>query len=196
MLARIFVAIGVSFFLHGCALTDAALDVAPDATAIGPGPLSEVGELSFSMGDIQDMREDKERVGYKKNGFGQNMGSITTAQPVPTVVGDAIAAAMVANGHSQGEGGVSINGTVNSFWMETDINFSNIEMSCNINVDLGFADAASGAEIYSSSYSGSYSDKKQMGTESNMQEIINGALQALADEIVFDAELAEALASR
>ena len=196
MLARIFVAIGVSFLLHGCALTDAALDVGPDATLIGPGPLSEVGELSFSMGDMQDMREDKERVGYKKNGFGQNMGSITTAEPVPTVVGDAIAAAMVANGHSPGDGGVSINGAVTNFWMETDINFTNIEMSCNINVDLGFADANSGEEIYSSDYSASYSDKKQMGTEGNFQEIINGALQALADEIVFDAELAEALASR
>lgn len=196
MLARIFAVIGVSFLLHGCALTDAALEVGPDATLIGPGPLSEVGEMRFSMGEVQDEREDKERVGYKKNGFGQNMGSITTAKPVPVVVGDAIEAAMAANGHTRGEGDVSINGAVNSFWMETDINFSNIELSCTINVDLGFADAASGDEIYSSSYSASYSDKKQLATESNFQEIINGALQALADEVVFDAELAEALAAR
>jgi len=196
MSARILVAIAVGVLLHGCALTDAALEVGPDASLIGPGPLSETGEISFSLDDLTDNREDQERVGYKKNGFGQNMGSINTAQPVTTLVSDVIAAAVVANGHNLGDGGVSIGGAVDAFWLETDIDFSNVELTCTINLQLGFADAATGDEIYSSSYSASYSDKKQMATEKNFKEIIDGALLALADEIVFDAELAEALASR
>lgn len=196
MSSRILVLIGMGFLLHGCALTDATLEVGSNTSLVGPGPLSEIEEISFSLDDLADNREDAERVGYKKDGFGQNKGSINTARPVTIVVGDVIAAAVVANGHNLGEGGVSVSGAIDAFWLEIDINSSKVELTCNINVDLGFADALTGNGIYSSSYSAIYSDTRQMTTEKNFTEIIDGALQALADEIVFDAELAEALASR
>jgi uncharacterized lipoprotein YajG len=186
----------MGFLLHGCALTDATLDVGLDSSPIGRGPLSEIEEISFSLGDLADKREDTERVGYKKDGFGQSKGSINSARPVTTVVRDVIEAAVVANGHNLGDSGVSVSGAVDAFWLETDTSSSKIELMCNINVDLGFADAITGDEIYSNSYSASYSDKKQMATEENLTEIIDRALHALADEIVSDAELSEALAAR
>ena len=193
MLKRLLVVAGVGLVMQGCALTDATLDVGADATVVGQGPLSEAEAVSFVINDFDDAREDQLRVGYKKNGFGQNMGDITTAQPVTMIVADAIGAAAVANGHTLGESGVAIDGVVNEFWVETDINFTNIEIVCNIVADLKFSNTETNSAIYSASYSASYSDKKQIATEKNFSEIIVGAIQALVDEFVFDEELAEAL---
>ena len=194
MLKKISVIAVCGFALQGCALTDAELDVGPDMEAVSQGPLSEPGPKTFVMGEFKDAREDTERVGYKKNDFGQNMGDIDTDDPVPAVIIEALEAAAVKNGHSIGDSGISVEGVVNKFWLETDINFTNIEIACNIETDIMFSDTANGQLIYSATYTGSYSDKKQMGTESNFTEIIDGALQALIDEMVFDEDLAEALA--
>ena len=196
MLRKLLMIAGVGLAMQGCALTDATLDVGADATVVGQGPLSEAEAVSFVINEFEDAREDQVRVGYKKNGFGQNMGDITTAQPVTVIVADAISAAAVANGHTLGETGIAVDGVVNEFWVETDINFTNIEMVCNIVADLKFSDTQTNSAIYSVTYSASYSDKKQMGTEKNFAEIIDGAIQALVDEFVFDEELAEALRER
>lgn len=195
MLKKFLIIAGLALALQGCALTDAELDVGPEMEAINQGPMSDASPRVFVVNAFEDAREDKERVGYKKNGFGQNMGDIGTAEPVPVIVADAISAAVVANGHTLGDGGIAIDGVVNRFWMETDINFTNIEISCNIEANITFTDVASNGEVYSAPYTGSYSDKKQMATEKNFKEIIDGALGALIDEIVFDEDLAEALDS-
>ena len=195
MLKKFLIIVGLGLALQGCALTDAELDVGPDMEAINQGPISDATPRVFKVNDFEDARDDKERVGYKKNGFGQNMGDIDTDEPVPVIVADAISAAAVANGHTIGEGGVAIDGVVNRFWIETDINFTNIEIACNIEADITFTDVATSKAIYSAPYTGSYSDKKQMATEKNFKEIIDGALGALIDEIVFDEDLAEALDS-
>ena len=195
MLKKLLIVAGLGLALQGCALTDAELDVGPEMEAINQGPLSEATPRVFTVNAFEDAREDKERVGYKKNGFGQNMGDIDTAAPVPVTVADAVSSAVVANGHTLGDGSIAIDGVVNRFWMETDINFSNIEISCNIEADLTFTDVASNKAIYSAPYTGSYSDKKQLATESNFAEIIDGALGALIDEMIYDEDLAEALDS-
>lgn len=183
----------VGLALHGCALTDASLEVGSDMTVVNEGPLSEPESLVFRVNQFEDAREDTVRVGYKKNGFGQNMGDIATARPVTEVISDAITAAAIANGHTIGESGIVIDGVVNRFWIETDINFTNIEMACNIEAEIFFSHPQSNDVFYSATYNGSFSDKKQMGTEGNFTEIIDGALQALIDEIVFDEALAESL---
>ncbi len=193
MLKKLLVIAGAGLLLQGCALTDAELDVGPEMEAIDQGPLSEPESRVFMVNAFEDAREDTERVGYKKNGFGQDMGDIDTDEPVTIIIADAIKNAAIANGHTEGEGGLAIDGIVNRFWIETDINFTNIEIACNIEADVSFTDTTTDTLIYTATYVGSYSDKKQMATEGNYAEIIDGALQALLDEIVYDEELAEAL---
>lgn len=192
MLRKLLVIASAGLMMQGCALTDAELEVGPEMEAIDQGPLSEPESRIFTVNSFEDAREDTERVGYKKNGFGQDMGDIGTAEPVTVILADAVTAAAIANGHMEGEGGIAIDGVINHFWIETDINFTNIEIACNIEADLAFTDTTTDTLIYSSSYTGSYSDKKQMATEKNFKEIIDGAIQSLLDEVVYDEELAEA----
>ena len=182
--------------LGGCALTDASLDVGHDAEVVQQGPLSETESVTFTPGALEDLRADKDRIGYKTNGFGMKTADIATDEPVTDVIMNAIVHAFESNGHVRGDDGVRIDGTINNFWVETDTNFWSIEVIGNVEALLTFVDPASGASIYERTYSGSYSDKRQMVTENAYNEAISGAVQSLIDDVIFDEQLAEALAAR
>lgn len=182
--------------LGGCALTDASLDVGHDAEVVQQGPLSETESVTFTPGALQDLRADKDRIGYKTNGFGMKTADISTDEPVTDVIMNAIVHAFESNGHVRGDDGVRINGTINNFWVETDANFWSIEVIGNVEALLSFEDPATGASIYERTYSGSYSDKRQMVTENAYNDAISGAVQSLIDDVIFDEQLAEALAAR
>lgn len=181
--------------LGGCALTDASLDVGHDAEVVQRGPLSETSPVTFAPGSLQDLRDDKDRIGYKTNGFGMKTADIATDEPVTDVVMNAIVHAMESNGHMRGSDGVRIDGAINNFWVETDTNFWSIEVIGNIEAKFTFVNSTTGDRIYERTYSGSYSDKRQIVTDKAYNDAISGAVQSLMDEIIFDEELAEALAA-
>ena len=181
--------------LGGCALTDASLDVGHDTDVVQQGPLSETNSITFAPGSLVDLREDKDRIGYKTNGFGMKTADIATDEPVTDVIMNAIVHAFESNGHVRGDNGVRINGTINNFWVETDTNFWSIEVIGNVEALLTFIDPETGASIYERTYSGSYSDKRQIVTEGAYNDAISGAVQSLIDDVIFDEQLAEALAA-
>lgn len=179
--------------LQGCALTDAELDVSHDPAKVNQGPISDSEPRVIMVAGLADAREDQARIGYKKNGFGQNTADITTQKPVTEIIQQALDHAIVSNGHTIGPGGIVVSGKVNQFWMDVDVNFTHIEIICNIETDLLFKDSTLDAVFYTNTYRGSYREKKQVGTESNYQAVIEGAVNALLDDVVFDEDLAEAL---
>ena len=146
-------------------------------------------------GALEDLRPDQERIGYKKNGFGQNTADITTDEPVTQIIANAITSALTANGHQLAADDVAIEGSVSQFWVDSDMNFWSIEIMCSIAVDLMFVDTATGQTLHEATYNGSFNDKFQTGMESNLQAVMSGAVEALIDDLVFDDELAEALDS-
>ncbi len=187
----------VSFLLiQGCAFTDATLEVSHDATYTPGGPLSDVDPMVFVLEQLEDARGDRERIGYKKNGFGQNTADITTDKPVTEIVSDAIAHALESSGHSLGDGPVSISGAVKRFWFETDQNFWSVEFIGNVSADLIFTNRQTKKVIYEATYQGNFSEKKGGGFTKTWTEVMTKAINSLVEELVLDEELAEALDSR
>ena len=182
--------------LGGCALTDASLDVGHDAEVVQQGPLSETNPVTFTPGALEDQRDDKDRIGYKTNGFGMKTADIATDEPITDVIMNAIVHAMESNGHVRGDDGIRIDGSISNFWVETDANFWSVEVIGNIEAKFTFTDSATGTSIYERTYSGTYSDKRQIVTEGAYNDAISGAVQSLMDEVIFDEALAEALAAR
>ena len=178
----------------GCALTDATLAVAHDPELVQNGPLSEVDSLQLTIGEFTDNRDDQERIGYKKNGFNQNTADITTETAVTSIVADAVAHAFTTNGHATGYGPLVVSGAVNRFWLDTDPNFWSIEVIGTVEAYVEVSARASGDTIYRQTYSGSYKDNRQAVTNAAYDEVISGAVSSLIDEIVFDEDLADALA--
>lgn len=191
---RILVLVAIAMLAQGCALTDASLEVDPTALEYSTGPLSEAKSTAILVEAIEDAREDTMRVGYKKNGFGQNMGDIATARPVTELIQEAVAKGLERNGHTIAAGDVQVTGVLNRFWVDFDVNFSHIEILGNVDADFTFSDAS--GVVYSQGYSTTYSDKFQMGTEKNLQKVVAGTIAKLVDEVAYDEDLAEALDSR
>jgi len=186
----------VILLLQACALTDATLKVEHDSAVDIKGPIGEAGAIAFSAPQLEDKRLDKERIGFKKNGYGMNMADITTEQPVDAIIENAIIDAITDNGHKVVEDGkVRITGTVDRFWFDTDINFWSVEFIGDVQCTLDFIDAATDTSIYQSSYSGSYKEKTAAGYTKTWTEVMGKAIDKLIEDIVYDEDLKDALAS-
>lgn len=180
--------------IQACAFTDATLDVKHDPEKNYAGPIGDVDSVTIELADLTDNRADKERIGWKKNGYGQNTADIYTVQPVEQIVADGITSGLIKNGHKVGEdGAVRIQGSVNRFWFEMDPNMWTIEFTGDIQCTLEFVSVKSGESIYKSDYAGSFSKKTGGGLEKTWTEVMGFALDKLIEDVMFDEDLAEAL---
>lgn len=196
-LSRIAVSIAV-LLLAGCAFNDATLDVRPSADLRVAGPLGEVKSVAFSAPQLEDARLDRARIGWKKNGYGQNTADITTFAPPDEIVEAAVTKALTDTNHRVGgsDGDVQIVGTVDRMWFDVDVNFWTVKFIGDIQATLEFIDKATSKPIYKSRYTGSYNEAKGGGLEKTWTIIMNKALDKLVESIVLDDELAAALAAR
>ncbi len=181
-------------FIQACAFTDATLPVKHNSGANIIGPVSEVEMLTFVSPSIEDRRLDKQRIGWKKNGFGQHTADISTEQPVQNIIQAALTDAIDDNGHSISEGApIHISGSVDRFWFETDMNFWTVEFTGDIQCTLSFIDTLTNETIYSSVYTGSHKKETAGGLEKTWTEVMGKAVDNLIEEFVFDEELSDAL---
>ncbi len=183
---------------QACAFKDAQLKIAHTEDAKLDGPISELSTLSFSSPLLEDNREDKVRIGWKKNGYGMNTADITTEQPVENIVSEAIVEGLKANGHTVAaeNSDISITGSVERFWFETDVNFWTVEFLGEVTAHLSFVNKSTNQVIYDSKYTGSHSVKKGGGGEKTWRTVMSTAVNKLIEDMVFDEELAEALDSQ
>ncbi len=180
--------------IQACAFTDATLDVRHNPDSELKGPISDVNSIEFVLTELKDNREDTARIGWKKNGYGQNTADIFTTQNVGKIVSDGIANGLTKNSHKVGESGnIRIEGSVNRFWFEMDPNMWTVEFTGDIQCTLNFVDTTSNQSIYKSDYSGSFSKKTGGGLEKTWTEVMSQAVDKLIEDIIFDEDLAEAL---
>jgi len=180
--------------LPGCALTPAQLEVKPHAATQVAGPLNDVGPVNFSATQLEDARSDKARIGWKKNGFGQNTADITTSQPVDQIVESTIDKAIVDSGHSvAGDGAIQIVGTVDRFWFDMDVNFWTVTFIGEVACTLDFVDAQTKQSIYKNKYAGSYNVDKAAGLEKTWTDVMAKALDKLIEDVTLDEDMADAL---
>jgi uncharacterized lipoprotein YajG len=180
--------------LQGCAFTPSKLEVQATPETRVAGPLSSVQPVMFRATQLEDARQDKARIGWKKNGFGQNTADITTSQPVDQIVESTIDKAIVDSRHSVGDAGViQITGTVDRFWFDMDVNFWTVTFIGEVACTLDFIDPRTKQSIYTSKYAGSYNDSKAAGLEKTWSEVMGKALDKLIEDVVLDEDLADAL---
>lgn len=182
--------------LYGCAFTDAKLEVQHNTDANFTGPLGGVESLAFNAPQLEDVREDKDRIGWKKNGYGANTADITTVKEVNSIVSDGIVAGLVHNDHTiVDDARVKIEGTVDRFWFDMDVNFWTVEFIGDVQCSLKFIDTLTNESVYESTYSGNYSEKKGGGLNKTWANVMSKALDKLVEDIMFDEDLAEVLDS-
>jgi uncharacterized lipoprotein YajG len=180
--------------LPGCAFTPAQLEVKPHAATQVAGPLKDIGPVKFRATQLDDARQDKARIGYKKNGFGQNTADITTSEPVDQIVEKTVDKAIVDSGHAVADDGIiQIVGTVDRFWFDMDANFWTITFIGEVACTLDFIDAQTKQSIYKSKYAGSYNVDKAGGLDKTWTEVMAKALDKLIEDVTLDEDMADAL---
>ena len=180
--------------LQGCAFTPSKLEVQATPETRVAGPLSDVQPVKFRATQLEDERQDKARIGWKKNGFGQNTADITTSQPVDQIVESTIDKALTDSRHSVGDdGAMQIVGTVDRFWFDMDVNFWTVTFIGEVACTLDFIDATTKQSIYKSKYAGSYSVDKAGGLDKTWSEVMGKALDKLIEDVVLDEDLADAV---
>lgn len=180
--------------IQGCAFTTARLDVAARPNTNFKGPLSQLATTKFDIQPLTDERSDKARIGWKKNGYGKNTADILSTRPVTEIVAAGIRAGLQQNGHTVAlPADIAISGSVTRFWFEVKPNFFTIEFTGNVECDLQFVKAGTTQEVYKSRYSGTYTKKTGGGLEATWTEVMDASVEKLVEDIVFDANLIEAL---
>jgi hypothetical protein len=180
--------------VQGCAFTTARLDIAARPNTDFKGPISQVAPTKFDVQALTDARSDKARIGWKKNGYGSNTADILSTRPVTDLVAEAIRAGLQQNGHTLAlPADITVSGSVTRFWFEVKPNFWTIEFTGNVECDLQFVRAGQNNEVYKSRYSGTYTRKTGGGLEATWTEVMDASLEKLVEDIVFDANLIEAL---
>ena len=193
---RLFALLFSALLIQACAFTDATLSIAHDENANFTGPIEDLDSITFSNPDISDARTDQLRVGWKKNGYGQNTADILSDRPVTEILSQGLIAGLQQNGIEVGsDGDVEIIGSVDTFWLETDMNFWTIEFTGDVQCTLKFLEPETGNELYSSNYTGSYSVKKGAGSKGTWEEVISKALDNVITNVMYDEDLVEALSN-
>ena len=194
---RLITIIFIAAFLQACAFTDASIDVAHNPETNTIGSLSEVEKVNFQTAVFADNRKDKERIGYKKNGFGQNTADITTKDDVTNIVRSAVNDAITDNNHTTSSNGdIKIVGTVDNFWLDTDINFATVEFIGDIQCTIDFIETDTNKSIYKSTYTGNHREKVLGGYIKTWEKVMNLTLDKLLEDVVNDEDLVEVLENR
>ena len=179
---------------QGCAFTTARLKIAVRPDTSFKGPLSQVAPIKFDIKPLEDARSDRARIGWKRNGYGKNTADILSTRPVTELVAEGIRAGLNQNGQTVGiPSDVNISGSVTRFWFEVKPNFFTIEFTGNVECDLEFVSNRTNTLVYKSRYSGTYTKKTGGGLEATWTEVMDASLEKLVEDIVFDANLIEAL---
>jgi uncharacterized lipoprotein YajG len=182
----------ISFIcLTGCALTKEhiALDYAPQQN-IDPIRGSEKINLEIN---VKDFRKMKDKVSYKKNGYGMELAEIISDKDVVDLVRDSIKTELSNRGFNTNGNDVQVNIELIKFFNDFKPGFfagdatGEVIMSAQVK-------KSGGNIIYNKSITGEYTEQNiQLMTGNNAKLALEGALKDAISKLVNDTEFIRAL---
>lgn len=182
------------FMMSACAAgtTDLALGLT-DAD-LTPGVIAEADSKAITL-TVTDGRDQTDRIGDKRNGYGAVMGAVGTTEPVTDIVSKTVTQTFTSNGHTvvDTDGGLNIEANVERFWFDYKTGLVTVEFFGDVQVGMKVTDPASGDVVFEDTFKGYYSDKTGGGLSKTWTRIMNSALSELSREISLSDDLFEAL---
>lgn len=190
------IVIGLSMLImSGCAFTQGNLNVMYTEDNARKGPLSSVKPLNIEIGEFVDKRPETDKIGYKRNGFGQQTAKIVTIKPVPQIIREAISAEFLKNGHllTSENKNIVIAGKITSFWFDVQMNFWTVEFMGTVSVDLDIIEGQTGTILLTRTYQGHYNEKSMGGLEGTWERVMNTALERMLQQMSTDNKLIQTI---
>lgn len=192
---RFLTVVAIALTTSACAFGDAELALALNDDAVKPGLISEASPATLYLADVDGRRLDKERIGYKRNGYGMKTADILSEKPAPEVVKEALGEALEANGHTLGadDERYALNTTLTNFWFDMKTGFVSVEFFGSVQAELSLLDRDSGETLYSEQFDGYYSEKTGGGLSGTWERIMNAALADFITKVNLSPAFMEAL---
>lgn len=190
---KLMLAVAGFFLLSACATGTTDLTLGLADTELKPGVLSESEATQVTL-TVTDGREQTDRIGDKRNGYGAVMGAVGTTEPVTDIIASAIDDTFAANGHSVVESGgaLDIAAVVERFWFDYKTGLVTVEFFGDIQVAISAKDPSTGDVVFEDTYKGYYSDKTGGGLSKTWTRIMDTTLAEFSRELSLSTDLAEA----
>lgn len=193
---RIAFLVAAAAMLGACAYGDAKLALGYDATTAKAGLLSEAPASTLYLADVEDRRVEKQRIGYKRNGFGAKTADIVSDRPPPELVKEALAEVLKKNNHQLGAASerYALKSSLSNFWFDYKTGFVSVEFYGQVQAELTLVDQQTGAALYTEVFDGYYSEKTGGGLKKTWQRVMNAALADLVNKVNLSSDFKDALA--
>lgn len=192
---RLLYIILLSLSIGGCAFTQANLNVGYDEAKASKGPLSSIPSRQLAIGEFKDVRPERDKIGYKRNGYGMKTADIVTQKPVAEIVCQAVSAEFSKNGHftNAKTPDLILAGQVTTFWFDMQLNFWSVEFMGTVAADLTVTNGQTGAPLLTRTYQGHFNEKSMGGLDATWERVMNTALASMIEEMSTDTKLLEVL---
>jgi hypothetical protein len=186
----------VAALTTGCAFSTARVNMQYQPVAGSKSPLSELKPITIAL-QVEDKRDPaySDRLGDKRNGFGQVTASIQPNGSVTEGVRNALKAELENSGHKVVAPGAAADSAITvqlkRYWCETTLHFWDVEVVGTLNADVNVQEPP-----LTRSVTGVNRKSFQAVLDSDFEKVLNGALAEFVREFTLDSRLASALARK
>jgi uncharacterized lipoprotein YajG len=185
--------------ISGCATMTASIDPNYNPQPGSTSPLQTIRPLNIVL-QVEDQRPSSEqnRLGDRRNGFGNVMAGVNSNRSAPLIVHDALAAELKNNGHvivdaqSQPADRI-VQVSVKKCWTENRVHFFEVAVAGSIVSDITIIDPRTTAVLVSRPISGNSIESYQIATQSSYEEALNKALLEFVRSFARDSQILNAL---
>jgi hypothetical protein len=170
-------------------------------TLTAPAPtaavLSEAPPTRIDVPAVTDSRDRTDRIGDKRNGYGQVMGAIGTVEPPAAIVEQSLERVVTANNHILGSESdrYALQTTLRRFWFDYRTGLVTVEFFGTIQADVALVDRTTGATLYTESFEGYHSERTGGGLSQTWTRIMNAALADFSTKVGLSEGLQTAIAA-
>lgn len=180
--------------LSACAMGTTNITMTPSNPG-KPGVLSEAAPTRVQLPAVEDARTKTDRIGDKRNGYGQVLGAVGSTTPPPELVQKTLENVLVSNKHILGgaEDRYVLQASLKNFWFDYKTGLVTVEFFGSIKADVTLVDRTTGQKLYTESFDGYRSEKTGGGLSATWTRIMNAALEDLATKVSMSEGLKNAL---
>ncbi len=176
----------------GCALTTDTINVPYQSlSAASPVAGADASTVAVTTADARTSYQD--RVGSKKNGYGQEMAPIVSSNDIPSTVTSAFEQELSARGFKVGPGGASLQISLVQFYNDFKTGFFAADSVSNVAFNIKIV-GANGNIVFSKYYNGTGENPNvQLMGGSEAQVALVKAFQSAVASAVNDPDFIKAL---
>lgn len=162
--------------------SDAHVNPAYTTEAGKKSPLSTIAPMAIAI-QVEDHRSqfEQDRLGNKKNGYGQNMGKVVTDKPPTEILYDVLKAEFEANNHTiiapaAARADALLKVSLKRYWNELTLHTFDFELLATLETDIGIQRGIGQDQLMAKPLGSTFRESRQMAHDGAYEDALRGAL--------------------